>query len=151
MRINTEFDVQVAAYHHIRKEFEKNSGDIWIIRSQPVMQCGKSKVKPDIVFFKGTVPYDVIEIKCFFDRFDRTKLSDDLDKLRRLKDECNIRHAYMLFLYDEEKNITLKPHQKEEWMKSYLSYAPGNLRKKLSGRARAGYSSAKKRWEQYYR
>jgi hypothetical protein len=106
-------------------------------------------VKPDIVIYKNTIPYDVFELKCQMGGFQPRTLEQDLDKLKALKREWNIRHAYQLVLYDDDSTHSLPTYKKSDWMKNFLTFIPINIRRSASGRQRDGYFDARKRWERF--
>jgi len=73
----------------------------------------------------------------------------DIQKLKGLRDE--LRHAYVLVLYDDETMAKLG--QKEEWMKNYLTFVGANVRRHRGpkNRRRSQHQAARRRWETYYR
>ncbi len=147
LNIYTEFDVQVAAYYWIRRRFERDRAEQWIVRTQPTLRLKSGRpVKPDVVIFKNTIPYDAIEFKCQWDGFNEVGLMDDVEKLRTLKTEYNLRHAYQVVVYDDPDCYSLPSRQKEPWMKNYLSFAGANVRRNRNGNARQGYAEARSRW-----
>ena len=80
--IFTEYDMQVATYYWLRREFERVRSDRWTVRTQPTLDMGSGNtIKPDVVVFKNSVPYDVFELKCHLDGVRETLLDDDLEKL----------------------------------------------------------------------
>lgn len=105
-------------------------------------------MKPDIVIYRNTIPYDVIEIKCQLNGFKHADCERDLDKLKKLKDEYNMRHAYQLILYDDEV-VSIPSYEKESWMKTYLTFVGANVRLHENERQRRGYQEAKKRWQRF--
>ncbi len=148
LHIHTEFDMQVIAYHHLRVAFT-GGNDTWRWRAQPRAAAGTKHTKPDLVLYKGTAPYDAIEMKCLLDGFNWQRLEADLEKLRLLRLE-GLRHAYLLVLYDDETTADLGA--KEDWMKNYLTFVGANVRRHAgSDRRRAQYEGARRRWETYYR
>lgn len=147
--IYSEYDLQVATYHWLRREFDKNRSVKWIVRTQPIILLKKGSVKPDIVIYKNTIPYDIFELKCQMNGFRESELQDDLDKFYRLKKEWNIRHAYQLVLYDDEVIIELPTYRKEDWMKNFLTFISVNIRRSSTGRRRNNYDEAIKRWQRY--
>lgn len=149
LQIFTEYDMQVATYYWIRREFERTRSDSWTVRTQPSLGMpGDTIVKPDIVIFKNSVPYDVLELKCHLDGVRATSLDDDLDKLRRMKDHWNLRHVYQLVLYDDEDVLRIT-YDKEPWMKHYLTFVGANVRCLDSGRMRRGYGDSHEKWARW--
>jgi hypothetical protein len=147
LSIFTEYDMQVAVYYWLRREFERSRSSIWTVRTQPTLDIGGGrKVKPDVVLFRKSVPYDVFELKCHLNAVQPTLWDIDSEKLRELKDTWNIRHAYQLVLYDDVDNWSL-PRQKQPWMKQYFSFVGANVRLHSSGRLRRGYDEARRSWE----
>lgn len=149
LKIYTEFDLQATAYFWIRKYFERERSLNWIVRLQPSLILRNKFVKPDIVIYKNTVPYDVMEIKCQLQGFNEVLCRKDLDKLRRLKIEYNMRHAYQIVLYDDNKNISLPSYMKEPWMKNYLTFVGANVHLHKDARKRRNYDQARRRWERF--
>lgn len=149
LQIFTEYDLQVATYYSLRREFERTRSEQWLVRTQPSLDLtGGKMVKPDVVIFKNTLPYDVFELKCHLDGARESSLDADLEKLRRLKDRFNLRHAYQLVLYDDDDILNLV-YQKEPWMKQYLTFVGANVRRHQNGRLRRGYDEARRRWERW--
>jgi hypothetical protein len=149
--ISTEFDVQVAAYHHLRKAYDRDRHLQWRIRAQPLLKVRGGEVKPDIVIYKGTILYDVIEIKCLLDGFSWTRIEQDLKKFRTLQTSEGLRHAYMLVVYDDDVVAGLQGRDKDPWMKNFLTFVGANVRRSATGRLRAHYASTRRRWTKYYR
>jgi len=149
LQIFTEYDLQVATYYWLRREFERTRSKQWLVRTQPILNlAGDKSVKPDVVVFKNTLPYDVFELKCHLGGIRESLLDTDLEKLHRLKDRFNLRHAYQLVLYDADDVWDLA-YDKEPWMKRYLTFVGANVRRHVHGRMRRGYHRARQRWERW--
>lgn len=149
LQIFTEYDLQVATYYWVRREFERTRSEQWLVRTQPTLDLANGKtVKPDVVIFKNTLPYDVFELKCHLGGIRESSLNADLEKFRRLKDRFNLRHAYQLVLYDHDDVWDLA-YEKESWMKQYLTFVGANVRRHAHGRMRRGYGDARSRWERW--
>ncbi|MGA2325560.1 MAG: hypothetical protein ABSH05_04670 [Bryobacteraceae bacterium] len=147
--IFTEYDLQVATYYWFRQHFERTRSERWSVRTQPRLVVGPGKTfKPDVVVFKDTLPYDVLELKCHITDVRADRWGADLEKLRQLKDKWNVRHAYQLILYDDDDVWDL-PAQKEPWMKHYVTFVGANVRRHETGRMRRGYEHARRRWERW--
>lgn len=149
LKIFTEFNLQVAAYYWLRCEFERTRSEQWLVRTQPTLDMGAGKtVKPGVVIFKNTLPYDVFELKCYLDGIHELLFDADLEKLHRLKDRFNLRHAYQLVLYDDDDVWDLA-YGREPWMKQYLTFVGANVRRHANGRSSRGYNDARGRWERW--
>jgi hypothetical protein len=152
LSIYNEFDLQVAAYYWLRREFDRLRSQHWIIRAQPRLEVGNAIMKPDIVIYKMSVPYDVIELKCQMVALRESPLRKDLDKLKALK-KLNVRHAYLLVLYDDDgwydKFTRREISRREDWMKNYLTPVFANVRCHAKGRKRRGYDEVRARWERF--
>ena len=147
--IFTEYDLQVATYYWLRKQFHRQRSEQWSVRTQPTLDVGAGKTfKPDVVVFKNTLPYDVFELKCHLTDLRKDRWDADLDKLHHLKNKWNIRHAYQLILYDDDDVWDLSP-KKEQWMKHYLTFHGANVRRHENGRMRQGYERARARWQRW--
>jgi hypothetical protein len=109
--------------------------------------AGGRSVKPDVVVFKNTLPYDVFELKCHLGGIRESPLDADLEKLHSLKDHLNLRHAYQLVLYDDD--VWDLGYDKDLWMKQYLTFVGANVRRHVHGRVRRGYDDARRRWERW--
>ena len=144
--IYTEHDLQVATYHWLRAHFDRERSDNWIVRSQPTLDAEGGTMKPDLVIYRNTIPYDAIELKCLMDGFRKNRLDPDLDKLQRLKTEHNLRHAYMIVLYDDDDVYS---PTRQQWMKNYLTYIGMNVRRHENGRMRRGYKESRARWGRF--
>ena len=75
-------------------------------------------------------------------------LDEDLDKLKEMKTQWNLRHAYQLVLYDDD-NVLRLVHDKEPWMKQYLTFVGANVRRHDSKRMRHGYEESRARWARW--
>ena len=118
----------MATCYWLRHEFERTRSEQWLVRTQPTLDLGAGKtVKPDVVVFKNTLPYDVFELKRHLEGIRESLLDADLEKLHRLKDCFNLRHAYQLVLYDGNDVWDLA-YDKERWMKQYLTFLGANVR-----------------------
>ncbi|MGB3478667.1 MAG: hypothetical protein WBB67_05860 [bacterium] len=149
--IYSEFDLQVTAYFWLRKHFEKCSSIKWIVRAQPVIKLKTGNiVKPDIAIYRNTVLYDIIELKCQLGRLNFRAFAKDFKNLRKLKDEMELRHAYILVLYDYGRNLELPSSYKENWMKNYLTFIGANVRLDTNKRQRYGYSNFRRNWDIYW-
>jgi len=149
LQIFTEYDLQVATYYWLRREFERTRSERWLVRTQPTMDLdGGKRVKPDVVVFKNVLPYDVFELKCHLAGIRESPLDADLAKLHRLKDCFNLRHAYQLVLYDDDDVWDLA-YNKEPWMKQYLTFVGANVRRHPHGRMRRGYEDALRKWQRW--
>ena len=149
LQIFNEYDMQVATYYWIRREFERTRSENWSVRTQPSLKMSGGRiVKPDIVIFKNSVAYDVLELKCHLDGVRETLLDEDLDKLKEMKTQWNLRHAYQLVLYDDD-NVLRLVHDKEPWMKQYLTFVGANVRRHDSKRMRHGYEESRARWARW--
>ena len=150
--IYSEFDLQVAAYFWLRKHFEKYRSIKWIVRAQPVIKLTSGNiVKPDIAIFRNTILCDAIELKCQLDKFNFNAFTKDFGNLKKLKDEMELRHAYILVLYDHDQNLKLSSSYKERWMKNYPTFIGANVRLDVNNRQRYGYSNFRRNWDIYWR
>jgi hypothetical protein len=114
--IFTEYDLQVATYYWLRREFDRSRSSFWSVRTRLALEVRDGrKVKSDVVLFKNSVPYDIFELKSHLDTIRHAQWEADLDKLHELKDTWNIRHAYRLILYDNDVNWNLSAGT-EPWM-----------------------------------
>jgi hypothetical protein len=147
--IFTEYDLQVATYYWLRRHFTRTRSEQWSVRTQPALAMGPGKsLKPDVVVFKNTLPYDVFELKCHLAGVRADRWDVDLEKLRQFKHKWNMRHAYQIILYDDNDVWCLPPHR-EPWMKHYLTFVGANVRRHENGRMRRGYEEARRRWERW--
>lgn len=146
--IFSERDMQSAAYFWVRKYFDRNRTERWRVRNEPIFRLRDgTHYKPDLVVFKDGRPVDAFELKCHLRRVDLGLWDKDLTKLCRLKDECKLRHAYQLVLYDAE-GVSELASQKEPWMKRYLTFVGANVRRhEYTCRLRRGYHDARRLWE----
>jgi hypothetical protein len=150
--IYSEFDLQVAAYFWLRKHFEKYRSIKWIVRAQPVIKLPSGNIiKPDIAIFRNTILNDAIELKCQLNNLNLNILDKDFVNLKKLKDEMQLRHAYILLLYDHNQNLGLSSRYKENWMMNYLTFIGANIRLEVNNRQRYGYSNFRRNWDIYWR
>lgn len=147
--IFNEHDMQVATYYWLRRHFDRYRSEPWSVRAQPVLELRAGGcVKPDIVIYRNTLPYDIIELKCQLEGIRFELLNSDVEKLRALKAE-NIRHAYQLVLYDRDEVWDIPSATKKPWMQQYLTFVGANVRRHTTGRLRRGYEAGRKQWERW--
>lgn len=150
LNIYNESDMQCCVYWWLRDYFDTVRSAKWIIRTQPTTPLDHGGTyKPDVSIFRNSVLYDAIELKCQLDGIYGTVFDKDIEKFRVLKTQYNLRHAYQLVLYDDERVLKLPSYSKEDWMKDYLTLVAANVRYHPSGRRRNNYQMARKKWEKF--
>jgi hypothetical protein len=89
-RIFSEYDLQVCAYHWLRQYFDKFRAVKWVVRTQPALVINGVLSRPDIVIYRGGVPYDVMELKFQMSGFSEVPIVRDYQKLLALKEDWNV-------------------------------------------------------------
>jgi hypothetical protein len=161
LRIYTEHDMQSCVYFHLRKHYDRERSDDWIIRNQPGLRVpGRQRPpKPDIVTFKKTAYQDAYEFKCLLTNqdlrdADRERIREDIEGLEALREPLGLRHAYFVLMCDHQLEGSRRRETEltryRETRDGYLTIVIANVFMK-KGRVRRGYEAARNRWELYKR
>ena len=75
LQVFNEYDMQVATYYWIRREFERTRSESWTVRTQPSLEMpGGTTVKPDIVIFKNSCPTTCLSLNATLTAFEKPRL-----------------------------------------------------------------------------
>lgn len=150
--IFNESDLHSAAYHYIRKYYEKRFDKIQsdnniYVRCEPRLN-GK---KPDIVVYQSAKPIYVFELKMFIeaDRVDLSKYHEDLNKLRNLMQKIEtLKWGFFIVVYDSDEDFNISDGILKRMKINNVSVIGINTRRtEKNGRLRRGYDAWRKEFD----
>ena len=140
-----ESDMQACTYHYLREFFKKYRHPDWMVRSQPYL----AKTRPDICIFRNYSPIYLIEFKFFDADPIKSRLNDDIEKLKELKKHYDsVRKCFIVFIYDSDEMLPeLTSYRRKKLNLQDIYIVPINARRKReSKRHRPRYDDWKKQW-----